>query len=70
MSLVTMGMGDDGSGLEVAVVVDTPHIEVEITELPPIEIEVKPHVIEIDVSNIVIGTDLDPHVLEIEPKEC
>ena len=70
MSLVTGGMGDDGSGLEVAVVVDTPQIEVEITELSPIEIELQPHVVEIEVSEIIIGTDIDPHTLEITPKEC
>lgn len=69
MSLVTMGMGDDGSGLEVAVVLKTQKIPILAQETEKISVDVATKKIKVITSEPLIGVNLEPKDIEIKIKD-
>ena len=70
MSMITMGLGSDGSGLEVAVALNPIEIPIAIKEVESIPIEVELKSIEIRNTPHLIGVDLDPKTLKTLIKDC
>ena len=70
MSMITMGLGSDGSGLEVAVALNPIEIPIAIKEVESIPIEVELKSIEIRNTPHLIGVSLDPKTLKTLVKDC
>lgn len=69
MSLVTMGMGDDGSGLEVAVVLKTQKIPILALKTEKIAVDTAMKKIKVTTSEPLIGVNLEPKDIEIKIKD-
>ena len=69
MSMLTMGMGDDGSGLEVAVVTNQVRATVKVKPIEKIAISTEMNRIKIKTSNMGIGVDFKARSIPIAVKE-
>ena len=69
MSLITLGMSDDGSGVEVTVALKTPTIGISIEEIEKIPVNTKVVKTEIDIKETQVEIDLKTASLEVEVKE-
>lgn len=68
--MITMGMGSDGSGLDVSVVLSTKKLPVAIKELDPIKISTDTKLIKVNMKNMQIGLDLKQEIIKTNIKDC